>query len=253
MEFLPNQFAPFLVSAAGGAKGEAHGIGWWIFAYSGLVVLIVIGFCALTKRGFRPRTFLGLPAKLAEHLYLFLEGMARSVIGEHGRKYVPFLLSLWLFIFVANVLGLVFQFTPTADWSLNLSLAVATIIYVQYEGIRANGFFGHLRHFAGPKLPLNMFYISILLFVVEIVSEAMKLVSLSIRLYGNIEGGHIVKDSLDGMISFLPLGGVLLPIKFFTCVIQAYVFVVLACVYLNAVTHHEEEHEEAGHELAATH
>lgn len=247
MEFLYNNLAPLLASAEG--KGcEEHGIGWNIFVYSGLVVVVALLFATVAKKGLTPKTFISLPAKLAEHLYLFLRNMATNVIGDHGVKYVPFLLALWLFIFVANVLGLVLQFTPTADWSLNLSLAFITVAYVQYEGARTNGILGHLRHFAGPKLPLSMIYISVLLFVVEIVSEMMKLGSLSIRLFGNIEGGHIVKESLDGMMHFgavtIPLGGLLLPIKLFTCVIQAYVFTILTCVYLNAVTHHEEDHDD---------
>src|ERR1035437_8547066 len=88
-------------------------IGWGIFCYSALVVVLVLA--ALARRGITKRLFVGLPARLAEHLFHFIEGMAVNVIGPNGRKYVPYLLSLWLFIFVANVMGLVLQFTPTAD------------------------------------------------------------------------------------------------------------------------------------------
>jgi F-type H+-transporting ATPase subunit a len=226
-------------------------IGWGIFFYTALVVAIVLVYAGLARRGITRRLFVGLPARLAEHLFLFLEEMAVSVIGSHGRKYVPYLLSLWLFIFVGNVMGLVLQFTPTADWSLNLSLSIATVLYVQYEGIRANGLFGHLRHFAGPKLPGAMVAMGGLIFCVEIVSEAMKMVSLSLRLYGNIEGGHIVVSSLNSIVPLIPFGGILLPIKLFTCVIQAYVFVMLTCVYLALVTSHDHgEESDDGHETA---
>lgn len=223
---------------------EDQEIGWNIFFYSGLVILIVLGFTFLARRGLTARTFIGLPARLAEHLVLFLEGMAVNVIGPHGKKYVALLCALWLYIFTANVMGLVFNFTPTAEWSLNLSLAVITVLYVQYEGIRANGVFGHIKHFAGPKLGGAMVLVSGLIFMVEIVSECMKLVSLSLRLYGNIHGGHIVVSSLNNILPGIPFGGLLLPIKFFTCIIQAFVFVILTCTYLSLVTAHghEEEH-----------
>src|SRR5262249_53701082 len=154
-----------------------------IFIYSLLVILTVLIFATLAKKGFTKRTFIGHPARLAEHLYLFLEGMAVNVIGPHGKKYVSLLLALWTFIFVANVFGLIFPYTPTADWSLNIGLAIITVVYVQYEGIKANGALGHLKHFAGPKLVGFMVVVSGLIFCVEIISELMKLVSLSIRLY----------------------------------------------------------------------
>lgn len=223
------------------AGAEAEGIGWNIFFYTAMVVAIVLVFSFQTRKGITKRLFIGLPARLAEHLFLFIEGLAINVIGPHGRKYVPFLLAIWLFIFPANIIGLILQFTPTAEWSLNLSMSIITVLYVQYEGIRANGVRGHFGHFAGPKLGGIMVLISGLIFCVEIVSEMMKLVSLSLRLYGNIEGGHIVMNSLNMIVPWLPFGGLLLPIKLFTCVIQAYVFTILTCVYLATVTAHGEE------------
>jgi F-type H+-transporting ATPase subunit a len=235
------------------AGGEAEGVGWNIFFYTGLVVVVVLVFTFLARKGITPRLFIGLPARLAEHLFLFIEGLAVSVIGPHGRKYVPFLLAIWLFIFPANLLGQILQYTPTAEWSLNLSMSIITVLYVQYEGIKANGIFGHFKHFAGPKLVGFLTLISGLIFCVEIVSEIMKLFSLSLRLYGNIEGGHIVKTSLDMIVPWLPFGGLLLPIKLFTCVIQAYVFTILTCVYLSAVTSHDEDHEGAHAVEASAH
>jgi F-type H+-transporting ATPase subunit a len=244
------QFHPVLAS-----KSEAPDIGWGIFAYSAVVVLVVLVFATLARRGITKRLFVGWPARLAEHLFKFLEGMTVNVIGHHGRKYVPFLLSLWLFIFVSNVMGLVLQFSPSANLSLNLSMAVITVFYVQYEGIRTNGLFGHLKHFAGPKLYGIMILISVLIFFVEIVSELMKMVSLSLRLYGNIDGGHIVVNSLNSIVPAIPFGGLLLPIKLFTCVIQAYVFVMLTCVYLALVTSHDhgDDHASEAPKAAAAH
>lgn len=257
MDFQIGNLATIIASAEGGG-GEGHGVGWGIFYYVGIVFLTIFVFMVLARRGFRPHLFVGLPAKFAEHLYFFLKSITTAIIGPHGPNYIPFLMTLWLFIFVSNVYGLIFPYTPSADWSLNIGFAVVTFLYVQYEGIRLNGLFGHLKHFAGPKLgglPIAFaMLISGLIFSVEIFSEVLKIFSLSIRLFGNIEGGHIVKDALDSIITdvnigsmhidSVPLGGLLLPIKFFTCILQAFIWCTLACVYLAAVTgHHEEEHE----------
>jgi len=229
------------------AAAEGEGIGWNIFFYTGLTIAVVLGFAALARKGLNARVYTSLPSRLAEHLYLFLEGMTVNVIGPQGKKYVPFLLALWSFIFVGNIMGLLLAATPTADWSLNISMAIITVVYVQYEGIKQNGVLGHIKHFAGPRLGGAMVIISGLIFVVEIVSECMKLVSLSLRLYGNIEGGHIVRTSLDSIIAGIPIGGILLPIKFFTCIIQAFVWTILTCTYLSIATSHgdEGEHHEA--------
>lgn len=239
MDFLH----PLLPTLAAAAEGEKEGIGLNIFWYSGLVILAVLIFAALARKGITTRMFRGHPAKLAEHIYLFLENMTLSVIGPHGRKYISILIAFWSFIFVANVFSLIFPYTPSADWSLNLGMALITVAYVQWEGIKVNGVWGHIKHFAGPKMVGFMVVVSGLLFCVEIISECMKLVSLSIRLYGNIEGGHIVIGALNGMLGHVPLGGLLLPIKLFTCVIQAFVWAILFCTYLNIVTSHEHDEE----------
>jgi len=253
MEFLLHPLLPTLAETGG---GEKEGIGLNIFWYSILVMVTVLVFATLAKKGITKRVFVGLPAKLAEHIYLFLEGMTVSVIGPHGKKYVSILMAFWSFIFVANIFSLLFQFTPSADWSLNIGMAIITVAYVQWEGIKANGLWGHVKHFSGPKMAGAMVLISGLLFCVEIISECMKLVSLSIRLYGNIEGGHIVITALNSILGHVPLGGLLLPIKLFTCVIQAFVWSILFCTYLNIVTSHDHDeehydvesmHQEAGH------
>lgn len=250
MEFLLQVNLPLA------APAEVEGVGWNIFFYSGLTIAIVLGFAALARKGLVGRVYTSLPTRYAEHLYLFLEGMTVNVIGPQGRKYVPFLLALWSFIFVGNIMGLLLQATPTADWSLNISMAIITVFYVQYEGIKQNGVVGHIKHFAGPKLGGAMILISGLIFVVEIVSECMKLVSLSLRLYGNIEGGHIVLTSLNSIIAGVPLGGILLPIKFFTCIIQAFVWTILTCTYLSIATSHGDDdghgsdHGDHGHQPA---
>lgn len=226
----------------------SENIGFNIFWYVGLVMVTVIIVFQLARKGVTNRVFVGLPAKAVEHMILFIESIAVGVIGGKGRKYVPFLVALWTYIFVSNVFSLIFSFSPTAEWSLNISLAVLTVIWVQWEGIKSNGLIGHVSHFAGPKMVGPMVIISGMLFVIEIISELMKMFSLSIRLYGNIHGGHEAVVNLNQVVKIgqfeLPLGGLLVPIKFLTCLLQAYVFVVLTSTYLSLVTH--DSHDDHG-------
>jgi F-type H+-transporting ATPase subunit a len=238
------------------ASEASHGGGHHVLSWNGLmlyilfVVAIIFVFLSIAKKGFTNRTFVGAPARLAEHLYLFIENLAVSVMGNYGRKYIPILYGFWSVIFVSNIVALFFASAPTANLSFNLALALCAVLYVQWEGIKQNGFFGHFAHFAGPKLPGILILINFLIFGIELISELMKNVSLSLRLFGNIDGGHqavlamnsIAKLNLGGEDIFLPLGYLLIPIKLLTCVVQALVFTLLLCVYLSLVTHDPAEH-----------
>ncbi|MFO0045108.1 MAG: F0F1 ATP synthase subunit A, partial [Armatimonadota bacterium] len=167
--------------------------------------------------------------------------------GADGRKYIPFIITFWMVIFFSNVVALFVPVAPTADLSFNLGMALCSIGYVQYEGMKANGVFGHLKHFAGPKLGLAMIPITLMIFMIEVISEVMKNLSLTLRLFGNIDGGHQAAEAMSKLaggaagVHWIPAGTLLVPVKFLTCVVQAMIFCLLTCVYLSLVTHHEEE------------
>lgn len=234
------------------AAGEGgHGTSWWGFvAY--LVGLLVALFFVLSiaKSGLKDRIFKNFLTQAAEQAYLFVEQLAVGIIGPHGRRYVPMMFVFWTVIFIGNLMALFLPTSPTADLSFNLGMALISIGYVQWEGIKANGFFGHLAHFSGPRLGGMMVIVSGMIFIIELISETMKNVSLSLRLYGNIEGGHMVTDALskigaklvewNGYFFGFPFGALLLPIKLMTVLIQALIFTLLTCVYISLVTHHEE-------------
>ncbi|RYG40332.1 F0F1 ATP synthase subunit A, partial [bacterium] len=236
---LPN-LLPLAEEVQEAASQEAvHGAGWYIFVVIGLVIAGVLFLLSLAKQGYGDRIFKNAWSQRAEQLYLFLEQFAVGIIGVHGRKYLPVLSTFWLVIFFSNFIGLFIPYAPTADLSINLGMALVAVGYVQYEGMKTNGVLGHFRHFAGPKLGGGLVIVSAMIFVIEIVSEAMKNVSLSLRLYGNIDGGHKAVETINGLVHIpglgpetmgLPLGGLLLPIKLLTCLVQAMVFVLLLCV-----------------------
>lgn len=251
--------------AAEGSGGGHHEVSFvGVMAYLGLVLVILFLFMYLAKQGFNRRVFRGRWAQYAEQLFLFLENMCVGIIGPHGRKYIPLIMTFWMVIFVSNIVALFMPSAPTAVLSFNLAMAIIAVFYVQGEGIRANGLIGHLSHFKGPKLGGIMVLVSFLIFPIEIVSELMKNVSLSLRLFGNIEGGHqaVLKMSealghwnIGGVELHVPVGAFLMPVKLMTCVVQALIFTLLTCVYLSLVTHHAEDHghEHAHGEPAAAH
>jgi len=244
-----------VASTGGEGGGEHHGPSFLGLAlYLIFVITILFALMAMAKKGLGERVFKNRITQLFEQLFLFIQNLCVGIIGPHGRKYVPMIMVFWMMIFVGNVVALFFPTSTTADLSYNLAMAVMAVGYVQYEGIKVNGVMGHLRHFAGPKLPIYMVVITIMIFVIEIVSELMKNVSLSLRLFGNIHGGHQAVEAMNklGEDAYIPIGAFLLPIKFLTCIVQALIFCLLTCVYLSLVTHHEDDHhddhnEEHGH------
>lgn len=214
-----------------------------------LVLAIIWTFVFMAKKGYNGRVFTQMPARLAEQLYLFIENMALGAIGPHGRKYIPMLVSFWMIIFVSNIVALFAPASPTTILGFNLGMALISIGYVQWEGIKANGLFGHISHFAGPKLGLALIPITLMIFLIEIFSEIMKNISLSIRIFANMSGGHAAVESMNklGQPVFIPLGEFLLPLKVLTCLVQALIFTLLTCVYLGLVTHHDHGDEAHAH------
>jgi F-type H+-transporting ATPase subunit a len=246
------QTVPTLLAAEAGEHGPLTFFGLWVYVL--LTLAVIFGFIAIAKKDFGSRVFHSWPAQWLEQVYLFIENMCVGTIGSHGRKYVPMIITFWLVIFTGNAIALFFPASPTADLSFNLAMALISVFYVQWEGMRSHGVYGHFKHFAGPKLAIYMLPITLMIFVIEIISELMKNVSLSLRLYGNIHGGHQAVEAMNslGVHAFgldwlsIPLGAFLLPVKLLTVVVQAMIFTLLTCVYLSLVTGHEEgEHEHA--------
>jgi F-type H+-transporting ATPase subunit a len=227
-------------------EGEGHPVTiWGLLIYLTAVFAVIAWFVAGARKGLSKRTFTTSQANWAEQLYLFIENMCVSAIGAHGRKYVPMITTFWLIIFVGNLFSLFAPYAPTADLGFNLGMALVSIGYVQWEGIKTNGLFGHLSHFAGPKLGLAFIPLSALLFCIELVSEIMKNISLSLRIFANIHGGHeaVLNMNKVGENVYIPIGAFLLPLKVLTCLIQAMIFCLLTCVYIGLVTsHHDDDH-----------
>jgi F-type H+-transporting ATPase subunit a len=199
-------------------------------AYSLLVSVLLIAFALVVRLGLGrgPSGWQVAAEFVVEHL----EGVMRDLCGGDPRRYTPLVVTLALFIGVANLLGLVPGLrAPTADFSTTAALAVIVFLAVPFYGIRARGVRGYLRHYLEPSpflLPL------------EIVTEFSRTLALAVRLFGNIVSEELVIAVL------LVIAGLLVPVPLMmlavlTGLVQAYIFAVLTAVYLSAAVRAHSE------------
>ncbi len=183
-----------------------------------------------------------------------LETFIVDVIGPRGRKFVPFLGTLFLYILFMNLSGLIpFMKSPSANVNTTLALALCVFFYVQYTGLRENGIIGYIDHLAGqPRSGLQWAFVPLML-PIHLIGELAKPMSLSLRLFGNVTGEDIlilIFVSLGvTVMSFthapigLPLQLPFIFLALLTSFIQALVFMLLSTIYFSMMLPHgEEEH-----------
>jgi F-type H+-transporting ATPase subunit a len=180
---------------------------------------------------------------MVEGIEGFVGDMGDEVIGHHYKQYVPYLVVLGLFILVGNLIGLIPGLeSPTSVPVVPLGCAIATWVYYNYQGIRRNGAIGYLKHFIGPQdpnMPLAIrIILPIVMFPIEIFSHLARVMSLTIRLFANMFAGEMVTLVFFSLIPlFVPI--IFMGLHIGVAVIQTYIFVLLACVYLGEATAHE--------------
>ena len=187
-------------------------------------------------------------------LELFVGGIMDffgGILGDHGKKYIPFVGSLFIFILFLNFLGIIPGLQPpTADLNTTLALGITAVLGVQIIAIKELGLVGYLKHLAGDP-PL----LGILMFPLEVIAQLSRAGSLAVRLFGNIFGEKSVVIELTalGIISigsfFLPIP-VQVPMLFFGLFagfLQAFVFTILTSIYIVLFIEHDDEAHEAHH------
>jgi F-type H+-transporting ATPase subunit a len=219
--------------------------------FSALVALVLCGFLIAGARSMSM-----LPGNLqnvVEFVVESLAGFVEGVLGPEGRRFVPFLGTLFLYIYLQNIFGLIpFMFTPTSVLSTTVALALVVFVYVQWVGLRSNGVVGYLRHLAGDPQDAVGWAMSPLMFPLHVVGELAKPVSLSLRLFGNMMGEETLIAVFIGLgisvlaATHLPVGLPLhVPFLFLallTTFIQALVFMLLSTIYFALVLpHHDHE------------
>jgi F-type H+-transporting ATPase subunit a len=173
---------------------------------------------------------------LLEMIFQAFEGLAVDTIGPEGRKYIPVIGTVGLFIFGCNLVGLVPGFmSPTSKLNVTIACALVVFFYYHWQGIRAQGL-KYFKHFMGPIPALAPLMIPI-----EVISHFSRPVSLSMRLFGNIFAEELLIVIMASIIPFLlPLP--FMAVAIFTSLIQAFVFVLLSCIYIAGAVAHEEDH-----------
>ncbi len=191
--------------------------------------VLVVGFLLIVFIMVRASLSVESPSGL-QHMFEgingFVEGQSRDVIGHHSERFTPFLVTLGLFILIANLFGVVPGLeSPTASPVVPLGCAICAFVYYQFQGFRASGV-GYLKHFLGP-----MWWLSPLMLPLEIISHLARLMSLTIRLYANMFAGDMVTLVFFSLIP-LAVPVVFLGLHIGVALLQAYIFVLLTTVYL---------------------
>ncbi|MEO6726322.1 MAG: F0F1 ATP synthase subunit A [Blastocatellia bacterium] len=162
-----------------------------------------------------------------------------DLVGPGAMKHFPVVATFAVLILLSNLIGMLPDFvSPTANFNVTLALALTSFLYYNYVGIRENGLVGHFKHLMGP-----VWWLAFLMFPIEIISNLARILSLSVRLFGNIYGEEQVSGAIAGMVQWV-VPVLLMPLGLMTFVLQTFVFIVLSMVYLGEVSHHSDEHDE---------
>lgn len=219
----------------------------FVFSMVAAALLITATFLASRKKTLAPGPFQNAVEFAAESL----ESVVINIIGPRGRKYVPFLGTLFFYILVQNLMGVIPGLkSPTSNLNTTVSLALCVFFYVQWIGIKENGLLGYLFHLMGnPKSVIDWALVP-LNFPLHVMGELIRPVSLSLRLFGNIMGDDAVISVFVGLgilvaaVIHSPVGiPFQLPIMLLailTGTIQALVFTLLSTIYISLALPHED-------------
>jgi F-type H+-transporting ATPase subunit a len=241
------------VSAALGAFGFHLDPAHPIPPFMVMILIIVLGLTGLCLF-VRSRLSVENPGKLQilmEDGVQALVGMMEQWIGPKGPRYLPLVGTLFVFILCSNYLGLVPGFmAPTSSINVTLGCALTIWVYYHFHGFKEQGVVNYIKHFALP--PGSPVWMAPLMFIIEIISHLSRVMSLSLRLFGNIFGEELVIAILFGLVPFI----IPLPMMFLGLItggLQAFIFVLLSIIYLQGAVAVEHEHDEHGHDAPHGH
>lgn len=190
-----------------------------------IVMILIIVFFKLVVKNLS--LVPGRIQNMLEMLYKAFRSMIEDFMGKDGRKFIPVIGTLGIFIGVSNLIGLMPEFgSPTANLNVTVGCAVFVFLYYHYQGIKKHGLLGYLKTFTGP-----IWWLAILFVPIEIISHFSRPLSLSIRLFGNIFGEDMVIIIIASLVPyFAPLP--LMALAIITSLLQAYIFIMLTTIYL---------------------
>ena len=201
---------------------------------------------AVLSLGIRKGYHLRQPNKaevVSEQAFNFVANLVDENCGSEARRYLPFVMSFFMLIAMGNVLGMVpYTFTFTSHIIVTFAMAAMVFIVITIIGFMHHGL-GYLKIFLPDGAPL---FLAPILIPIELISYLSRPISLSVRLFANIMAGHIVLKIFAGFIISLGIVGGVIPLgmtvlltffEVFVALVQAYIFAILTCVYLNDALH----------------
>lgn len=215
-----------------------HEAGYWLPDHVIMAMLVVVLLAAILIPISR-RLSVESPGngqQMLEQVVSGLEGLIDDVVGHgYGKRFLPFIGGLAIFIFTCNIFGLFFFVQPpTANPSTTFALSITAFIYYNLVGIKDNGLVKYLKHFAGP-LPL----LAPLMVPIEIISHLARILSLALRLFGNIFGEHTATGIFFFLFPFI-LPWPMMGLGIFGALLQAFIFIMLTMAYLNGAVPQED-------------
>jgi F-type H+-transporting ATPase subunit a len=209
---------------------------WMVIAVGAITVFMLLG---TRKQAIVP----GRWQSLCEGMYDFVSGLLKENVGNEGRKYFPFVFSLFMFILFCNLFGLIpYSFTVTSHIIVTAAMALFVFFGVTIIGIIRHGF--HFFSYFVPKgAPIALIPVMI---PIEVLSYFIRPLSLSVRLFANMVAGHVMLTVVGGFVFALGVWAGWIPLAFVTVLfglelliacLQAYVFTILTCIYLHDAIH----------------
>lgn len=233
-----------------------HGPEYYSFVGLGIAVLLlaVIGSKAQNPTARNPSK----GQLLAEQMVASMRHFCKGIVGAGGERFAPLVGTLFAFILCSNLCGVIplywkkgegmaesFTPAPTANLSMTIALGLIVFVVFNWEGIKANGLGGHLKHFAGPIPALAP-----LIFPIELIGALVRPISLGMRLFGNVFGEETVIAVLIAMAAatwVIPFHVPMLAFGVFGSIVQAGVFAILTCSYIS-LSIGDHGHDDHGHE-----
>jgi F-type H+-transporting ATPase subunit a len=214
-----------------------------------LVLLLLIGLAWIANRRVATAADAAVPdaqltvRNLMEIFVEIISGIVRDVLGPRARKFIPLFGTFFLFILICNLIGLLPGFSPpTSNFNVTFALGVCSFLLYNYYGLKEGGI-EYIKHFVGP-----IWWLGVLMVPLELIDNFVRPLSLALRLFGNMNGDHLVLGIFTDMTY------VVIPVAFYVlgtlvCLIQAFVFTLLSVVYVSlALPHGDHAHEHAhGH------
>lgn len=231
-EYLGSALASFLSAIGHPSEDPTHPWHDWIVIELLVVAIILVLFGVL-----RSRLSVDKPGKLQmtfESIYNFVSGQAHDSVDHHADKYVSFFGTLFIFILFMNLIGVIPGFeSPTMTPAVPLGLAVSVFLYYHWMGFRAQGVGKYLLHFAGP-----MVWLAPLMIPIELISHLARPLSLTIRLYANMFAGEMVTRTFLTLTLFA-IPAAFMGLHVFVALLQAFIFMLLAMIYVSGAVAHE--------------